>query len=57
MKIRKFITGFIVTFVITLVVTAVVTYIWEGAFNWETAFRFAIILGIVLPLVNGLRRK
>ncbi|MCP2519540.1 hypothetical protein NLC26_00265 [Candidatus Aminicenantes bacterium AC-708-M15] len=57
MKIRRFITDFIITFVVTLIVTAGLTYIWEGAFNWETAFRFAIIFGIVFPSVNALRNK
>ena len=51
---KKYITDFVLTFAVTLVVSAVVTYVYSliahgaGHVDWETAIRFAIILGIVL---------
>lgn len=52
-----------ITFVIVLVVAAVVTFFYSliahgsGAVDWETAFRFAIILAIVLPWLKARDRK
>ncbi len=62
MDIKKNVTGFIKVFVITLVVTLVVSFLWnlllhKGAtVDWETAVRFAIVLGIILPIVNSNKR-
>jgi len=50
-------------FVVVLMVAAVVTYLWElifhgsGQVDWATAFRLAIILGVVLPWVKARTRK
>jgi len=63
MNIKELLIGFVIVFVVTLVVTAIVTYLWSliahgtGVFDWETSFRFAVILGIVLSLVRGLESK
>ena len=52
-----------ITIPITFVVAAAVTYLYSliahgtGVVDWETAFRLAIILGIVLPLTRSLQRK
>ena len=59
MSIKKFLTDFAITFVVALVVIVVVTFLWSlifhgaGAVDWETSFRFAIIFGVVLPLVQA----
>ncbi len=55
MNVKDLLIRFAVTFIVTLVVSAIVTYLWNlvfhgaAAVDWETSFRFAIILGIVLP--------
>jgi hypothetical protein len=54
MRIKKFVVEFVSVFVVTLVTTAVVIFLWNiiglgaSAVDWETAFRFAIIFGIIL---------
>jgi len=63
MKIKGFLIGFVTTFVVTLVVAAIVTYLWnlgvhgQSAVDWETSFRLAIILGIILPVTRGMTSK
>ena len=55
---RSWFVDFIITFVITFVVTVLVTLLWslvaDGApeIDWETSFRFAIIFGVVIPLMG-----
>jgi hypothetical protein len=52
-----------ITFAVTFVVNALVTFLWSlvrhgaGVVDWETAFRFAIILGIALPLLQARGRR
>ena len=54
MNLKKLLTEFAVAFAVTLVVSLIVTYLWNlilhqaGKLEWETSFRFAIILGVVL---------
>ena len=54
MKLKELLFDFIETFAVTLVVAALVTFLYGlivhgvGAVDWETSFRLAIILGIVL---------
>ena len=63
MKIKNFLIGFVTTFAVTLVVAAIVTYLWnliahgQSAVDWETSFRFAIILGIALPVARAMTSK
>jgi hypothetical protein len=65
MDIRKLLLDFVTTFAVTLVVSIIVTLLWNvtvhgaGTVDWETSFRFAIILGIILPWLEtrSSRRK
>ena len=63
MKIKNLLIGFAITFAVTIVVAAIVTYLWnliahgQGTVDWETAFRFAIILGIALPVAKAMTSK
>lgn len=55
MNIKRLLIDFVSSFLLVLVVVSIVTYLWSlifhaaGAVDWETAFRLAIIFGIVLP--------
>jgi hypothetical protein len=57
MRIKKIVIGFITVFAISLLVTIVITLLWNLAFHgtvtidWETSFRFAIVLGIILTII------
>jgi hypothetical protein len=59
MKIKKLIVEFVTVFAVALVTTAIVTFLWNiighgaSAVNWETSFRFAIILAITLTWVKS----
>jgi len=59
--IRQFATIFIVVFPVTLAVSYLYNLIAHGTtvVDWETAFRFAIIFGIIFPLmeVTGKKKK
>lgn len=54
MSIKKLLIEFAAAFAVTLVVSLIVTYLWNlilhqaGKVDWETSFRLAIILGVVL---------
>lgn len=59
MRIKKFAIRFFITFAIGLIATIVVTLFWnyfiseEGLIiDWETSFRMALILAIVIPLTQ-----
>ena len=58
MKIKRFLINFLIVFTVALVVNVIVVYLWnliahgQGSFDWETPFRFAIILGIILPILT-----
>lgn len=62
MNLKKMIIGFITVFAITLLASMGVTFLWSLVFHgvaiidWETSFRFAIILGIILPFIDS-RKK
>ncbi len=59
MNIKKLVVEFVTVFAVVLVITAIVTFLWNvighGArtIDWETAFRFAIIFGIILTWVKS----
>ena len=59
METKKLLIDFATIFVLILVLTAVVTFLYSlvvhgvGIIDWETAFRFAIILGIVLSWIKA----
>jgi hypothetical protein len=54
MNTRKLVVEFASVFAVALVTTALVTLLWNiighrvGTIDWETSFRLAIILGIIL---------
>jgi len=53
----------VLTFAIVLVVSIIVTFLYsllvhgQGIVDWETAFRLAIIFGIVLPWLQQRQKK
>jgi len=59
MNVKKLLGEFLLTFVIAFVAAVIVTFVWNLIFHgraaaeWETAFRLALILGIVIPLTKG----
>jgi len=59
MKIKRFLIQFVIVFTVITVVNTIVVYLWnlvahgQGVFDWETSFRFAIILGIALPIIRA----
>ena len=63
MNIKKVLVEALTVFSATLIVTVVVTLLWNlilhrtSTIDWETSFRFAILLGIILPWIETRRRK
>lgn len=65
MRVRAWLVEFVVTFTLSFVVTAVVTLAWSfiaedvTQIDWGTAFRFGIILGVIIPSLSrwGDRKK
>jgi hypothetical protein len=63
MNFAKFARNFAVTFAIVLVVSVIVTFLYSlivhgaGVIDWETSFRLAIILGIVLAWIQQREKK
>ena len=63
MNIKKLLIDFLTTFVVVLVVSAIVTFLYSlivhgsSDVDWDTSFRFAIILGIALPLLKSREGK
>jgi hypothetical protein len=59
MKLEKLDITFITIFVVSLVITALVTFLWNligqgtTTVDWETSFRFALILGIILIWIKS----
>ncbi len=59
MNIKRLVVEFVTVFAVALVTTAIVTLLWnivghgETTIDWETAFRSAIVLGIVLTWVKS----
>jgi len=62
MDFKKIITRFIPVFAIALLVCIGVTLLWSLVFHgiaiidWETSFRFAILFGILFPIIDS-RKK
>jgi hypothetical protein len=54
MKIKKLAAEFITVFAVALVISVIVTFLWnfighgESTMDWESSFRFAIMIGIIL---------
>ena len=63
MNMKELLIDFVTTFIVTLVVTAIVTFLYSfiihgaSTVDWETSFRLAIILGIVLSWTKGRESK
>ncbi len=62
MDLKKNATKFITVFVVTFLVSLGVTFLWDLVFHgiktvdWETSFRFAIVLGIIFPIISSNKR-
>jgi ABC-type phosphate transport system permease subunit len=62
MNAKKMIIGFLTVFAISLLISMGVSFLWSLFFHevakidWESSFRFAIILGIILPILDS-RKK
>jgi len=58
MKIKQYAIDFAVMFAIVFVVNLAVTYLYSlivhgsGVLDWESAFRFGIMLGLILPWIR-----
>lgn len=58
MKLTQYVIDFAVMFAIVLVVNLIVAFLYglivhgSGTLEWESAFTFAITLGIILPWVR-----
>ena len=63
MNIKKLLVDFVTVFAVSLIVSVVVTLLWNlivhgaGTIDWETSFRFAILLGIIFSWIETRRRK
>jgi len=63
MNIKKLVIEFVTVFTVTLVTTAIVTFLWnvighgDSTIDWESAFRFAVIFGIILTWVKSRKIK
>jgi hypothetical protein len=63
MNIKKLLVDFVTVFAVSLIVSIIVTLLWNlivhgaGTIDWETSFRFAILLGIILPWMETRRSK
>jgi Na+-driven multidrug efflux pump len=59
MNFKKALFSFVIGFAITLVVSSLVTYFYSLGFHetakidWETSFRLAIIIGIIIPVIEA----
>ena len=57
MKAKEFIVAFLITFGIALIANILITALWNffiksngWVIDWETSFRIAFVLAIVIPL-------
>jgi len=63
MNIKKYAINFTIIFTIALVVNIIVSFLYSlivhglGVIDWETSFRFAIVLGIALPWIRQREKK
>jgi hypothetical protein len=62
-NIKQYVIDFAVMFAVVFVVNLVVTFLYSlivhgaGVIDWETAFRFGIILGLILPWMRRREKK
>jgi hypothetical protein len=63
MNVKRLLVDALTVFSVTLVVCIIVTVLGNlivhkaGTIDWETSFRFAIVLGIMLPWLGTRRNK
>jgi hypothetical protein len=63
MNIKKLVIEFVTVFAVVMVIAAIVTLLWNivghgaSTIDWETSFRFAIILGIILTWAKSRETK
>ena len=63
MNIAPFFRSFLIIFVLVFAVTAITTFAYNlvahgtGVVDWDSAFRFGLILGVSLPLVARFEGK
>jgi hypothetical protein len=63
MNIKRLLVGFVTAFAVSLLVSAIVTLLWNvivhgtSTVDWEASFRFAMVFGILLPVVGTRRSK
>ena len=62
MDFKKIVIEFIIVFAISLLATLGINILWSWVFHgvakidWETSFRFAILFGIIFPIINSRKR-
>ena len=62
MDFKKIIARFILAFAVSLLVCMGVTILWSLVFHgaaiidWETSFRYATLLGIILTIIGSAKR-
>ena len=63
MNVRRLLVDVFTVFAVALIVSATVTLLWNlivhgtSTVDWETSFRFAILLGIIVPWITSRRSK
>lgn len=63
MKLGALLVEAVSVFAVSLVVSAIVSVVWNlivhrtSTIDWETSFRFAIVLGIILPWISSRRSR
>ncbi len=63
MKVGRSLVHAVTVFTVSLVVSVIVSVLWNlfvhktRAIDWETSFRFAILLGIIVPWIGSRRRN
>ena len=63
MTFKKVLADFVIVFAVSLVVCVIVSLLWNltvhraSTVDWETSFRFAILFGIILPMMETRRGR
>ena len=62
MDFKRIIIRFVTVFAVALLVCIGVTFLWSLLFHgiatidWETSFRFALLFGIIFPILDSRKR-
>jgi hypothetical protein len=63
MNIKRLLVDIVTVFLVSLAISMVVSLLWNlivhraSTIDWETSFRFAILLGIIVPWITTRRNK